>query len=46
MAQREFTVNSSTTITATVRTTPHGACKWSVTTSAGTATSTNNFHLV
>jgi hypothetical protein len=41
----KFTVNSPTKITATVPTIPHGSYKWSVTTPAGTATSTGSFHV-
>jgi hypothetical protein len=42
----KFAVNSQTKITATVPTIPYGSYKWSVTTPAGTATSTSYFHVV
>jgi hypothetical protein len=41
----QFTLNSATKITATVPTIPHGLYKWSVTTPAGTGTSTNSFRV-
>jgi hypothetical protein len=40
-----FTANSPTNITATVPSIAHGSYKWSVTTPAGTATSTGSFHV-
>jgi hypothetical protein len=42
----KFTVNSATKITATVPTIPNGYYRWSVTNSAGTATSTSSFHVM
>lgn len=42
----EFTVNSGTSITATVPLIRRGYYKWSVTNAAGTATSTTSFHVV
>jgi hypothetical protein len=44
-AWAKFTVNSPTRITATVPTISHGSYKWSVTTSAGTGTSTGSFRV-
>jgi hypothetical protein len=41
----KFTVNAPTMITATVPAIPHGPYKWTVTTPAGTATSTGTFHV-
>jgi hypothetical protein len=41
----KFTVNSATKITATVPTIASGSYKWSVTTPAGTATSSTYFHV-
>jgi hypothetical protein len=44
-ALAKFTVNSTTKITATVPTIQHGYYRWSVTTPAGTATSSGIFHV-
>jgi hypothetical protein len=41
----KFAVNSPTKITATVPAIRRGSYKWSVTTPAGTATSTGSFHV-
>jgi hypothetical protein len=44
-ASANYTVSSSTMITATVPTIARGSYKWFVTTPSGTCTSTGSFHV-